>query len=55
MSANKLTVSLSFSSILNRSPLSLPYQEDDAKVKEEEEPAPLTQLAHSSTLEEEVC
>lgn len=28
-------------------------QEDDVKVKEEEEPAPLTQLAHSSTLEQE--
>lgn len=28
-------------------------EEDDAKVKEEEEPAPLTQLAHSSTLEQE--
>lgn len=34
---------------------SLPDQEDEAKVKEEEEPAPLTQLAHSSTLEQEVC
>ncbi|CAJ1083843.1 endoplasmic reticulum membrane sensor NFE2L1-like [Xyrichtys novacula] len=28
-------------------------EESDAKVKEEEEPAPLTQLAHSSTLEHE--
>ncbi|GAA6231577.1 nuclear factor erythroid 2-related factor 1-like [Lates japonicus] len=28
-------------------------EEDDTKVKEEEEPAPLTQLAHSSTLEQE--
>uniref|UniRef100_UPI0037E8E7D8 nuclear factor erythroid 2-related factor 3 isoform X2 n=1 Tax=Semicossyphus pulcher TaxID=241346 RepID=UPI0037E8E7D8 len=28
-------------------------EETDAKVKEEEEPAPLTQLAHSSTLEHE--
>ncbi|XP_008290007.1 nuclear factor erythroid 2-related factor 3 [Stegastes partitus] len=28
-------------------------EEVDAKVKEEEEPAPLTQLAHSSTLEQE--
>ncbi|XP_070778172.1 nuclear factor erythroid 2-related factor 3 [Enoplosus armatus] len=28
-------------------------EEDDIKVKEEEEPAPLTQLAHSSTLEQE--
>ncbi|XP_028317675.1 nuclear factor erythroid 2-related factor 3 [Gouania willdenowi] len=28
-------------------------QDDEIKIKEEEEPAPLTQLAHSSTLEEE--
>lgn len=28
-------------------------EEDNVKVKEEEEPAPLTQLAHSSTLEQE--
>lgn len=28
-------------------------EEDEVKVKEEEEPAPLTQLAHSSTLEQE--
>ncbi|XP_070840419.1 nuclear factor erythroid 2-related factor 3 isoform X2 [Chaetodon trifascialis] len=28
-------------------------EEDDAKVKAEEDPAPLTQLAHSSTLEQE--
>ncbi|XP_051245897.1 nuclear factor erythroid 2-related factor 3 [Dicentrarchus labrax] len=28
-------------------------EKDDAKVQEEEEPAPLTQLAHSSTLEQE--
>lgn len=28
-------------------------EEEDVKVKEEEEPAPLTQLAHSSTLEQE--
>lgn len=28
-------------------------EENDVKVKEEEEPAPLTQLAHSSTLEQE--
>lgn len=28
-------------------------QEDNVKVKEEEDPAPLTQLAHSSTLEQE--
>lgn len=28
-------------------------EEDDVKVKEEKEPAPLTQLAHSSTLEQE--
>ncbi|XP_070702036.1 nuclear factor erythroid 2-related factor 3 [Pempheris klunzingeri] len=31
----------------------LQKEKDDAKVKEEEEPAPLTQLAHSSTLEHE--
>ncbi|XP_042362191.1 nuclear factor erythroid 2-related factor 3 [Plectropomus leopardus] len=30
-----------------------PKEEDDSKVKEEEEPVPLTQLAHSSTLEQE--
>lgn len=30
-------------------------QDDGARVKVEEVPAPLTQLAHSSTLEEEVC
>lgn len=34
-----------------------PNKEEDVKVKveEEEEAAPLTQLAHSSTLEQEVC
>lgn len=69
MSANQLTVflcSLLFYPESSDSPLpqfylpflsiclSLSNQQDDAKVKEEEEPAPLTQLAHSSTLEQEV-
>lgn len=31
-----------------------PYQEDEVKIKEEEEAVPLTHLAHSSTLEQEV-
>lgn len=35
-------------------PSAILYQEDDVRVKEEEEPAALTQLAHSSTLEQEV-
>lgn len=70
MAANKLTVFVFFLLFYLKSSvspvpqfclpflsicLSLPDQEDDAKVKTEEEPAPLTQLAHSSTLEQEVC
>lgn len=66
MTANKLSFSLLFYPESSDYPvpplyylflsicLSSPYQEDDVKVKQEEELSPLTQLAHSSTLEQEV-
>lgn len=50
---NCFSFSFLFTSKLN-SRLSFPCQEEDVKVKEEEEPAPVSQLAHSSTLEQEV-